>query len=224
MSGSRFQPPAVRRDGAFSLVELLVVVGMMVLFLGGIGFALRDNGPNLAVQNAQGILASAVSAARAEAQAASARTRLVVDANPASDTFLRSLRIVVETSTENTWRYAGAEIVLPRGAYVVPPSAITGTALQPAAGGSWPGTRLSGLTADSLALEEGTTLGPVQRLNCDFSGRGLPSVAGVKLLVAGATRRDATTLVFDNPQLIRGIALSDYGAPLLLNNATDIDN
>lgn len=218
----------VLRRGArgFSLVELLVVVGMMALFVGGLGLALRGGGPNTAVQSAQGILASAVAAARSEALASQARTRLVFDADPAHDGYLRTVRIVVENAAgTDVWRYAGSEISLPSGAYVVPAAVVTGMKFQPQSGAAWPAKRISAITAPgTLALSDGTQLANALWTTFDFNLRGLPSASGGKLLVSTATRESADSLVFDSPDLIRGVLVGDYGAPLLLNDGTDIDN
>jgi hypothetical protein len=60
--------------------------------------------------------------------------------------------------------------------------------------------------------------------NFTVNSVGTPSTAGAKLIVAAGRRTSATALVFDNPELVRGVILSAYGAPILINNAAGFDN
>lgn len=212
---------------AFSLVELLVAVGLIALMAAGIGVALRGSGSTSALQNAQGVVAGVVTAARMQAMAQNASVRIMIDADPASEGYLRTCRILV--STGGAWRQAGSPATLPAGTYVVPSAEIAGATFSEV-NGPWPEARRSSLTKSpeevplvSRSGEDGNSERAVWTV-FDFNGQGLPSLRGtVRLqLIVGVARRAADALVFENPELVRGVMVTDYGVPLLLNQGDEL--
>lgn len=212
---------------AFSLIELLVVIGLIALMVGGVGFALRDSAPSLAVQNAQGVVAGALNAARTHALAEQTTVRIAIDANPQSDSFMRRLHILVQAG--GGWRAVGNEILLPGGAFLVPAVSQPAASFEPENERSWPNYLVSSLTPSSATLplvdENGAEAGELSDVvwtTFSFSTRGLPGTNNAKLIVASA-RRSADGLIFDNPDVVRGVRLSRYGATMLVNDAVEFE-
>jgi hypothetical protein len=214
-------------------MELLVVVGLIALLMGGIGFALRDSGPNIALQNAQGLLVGALSAARSQAMSSQANACLAINADPSSDRFLRSLHILID-SGGGRWRTVGSEIKLPDGAFVVPAVATPAAQFQSVLGEHWPAERVSLLdaTAGNSSRDDSgdAPIGQLENVVLTrfvFTARGIPFVRDMRpedvpcILVAPA-RRTPEGLIFDNPEMIRGVRLSNYGTPLLVNNPAEL--
>lgn len=112
--------------GGFTLIELMVVVGVIVLLVGGIGFALRDTaGGSLA--NAQNILATLAGQARAQAAVNQTEARVLIYAvrppGGDADKYLRLLQVFIASPQgSTTWQPVGAPVYLPRGIYIVPAS------------------------------------------------------------------------------------------------------
>ena len=117
---------ARRHRRAFTLIELMMVVGLIALLVTLLGLSLGDKGGN-SLASAQKMLGSLVGSARAQAAVTQAEARILVYGTqpPSGDAekFLRMLRVVVaETpgATSTRWRSVGAPVFLPRGVYVVP--------------------------------------------------------------------------------------------------------
>jgi prepilin-type N-terminal cleavage/methylation domain-containing protein len=213
------RPPLQGGAAGFSLIELLVVIGIIVIMIGALGLALRGGGGNVGLQSAQGTLGSLLTAARAQAAVSQQTAMLVIDADPAKEGFLRTVHVAVQAGSG--WNFV-SDATLPPGVYLVPGSrSVTGADCSAA----WPATRLS-TVADpaNFAVAQGGVSGLYLVTNFTVNSVGTPSTAGAKLIVAAGRRTSATALVFDNPELVRGVILSAYGAPILINNAAGFDN
>jgi prepilin-type N-terminal cleavage/methylation domain-containing protein len=207
----------VKGASGFTLLELLAVIALMALLLGTLGVALRRPGEAVALQAAQGTVASLCGAARARAALTGLNTRLVIAADPAdAECHLRYLQIVQEDpATPGHWLAEGSGFWLPRGAYIVPPPAATVPG-NPA----WPASRRSTALATPT---QAMTINQVPAglfYHVQFTSRGTTSGGN---LVLAAGRRTANPggvpFTLDNPDDVRGVLLRSSGALMLLNDA-----
>jgi prepilin-type N-terminal cleavage/methylation domain-containing protein len=132
---------------AFSLIELLVVVGLIVILVGGFGVALTGRGgEGAALTNAQSILSGMVQSARAQAALYQVNTRLIVYAqmppSPTADAskYLRVLQVVRGDTLPTgmvTWTAVGDPVSLPAPICVVPPAPVPTNHLGLPTGQAW---------------------------------------------------------------------------------------
>lgn len=214
---------------AFSLLELLVVVGLIALLVGGIGIALRDSGgTSLAI--AQTSLSSMVGAARAQAAVHQTRTRLYIYGSvpPAGepDRFLRTLQVFREEPADSgNYQPGGAAVYLPRGIYVVPPS----MAGLLAPGITWPANPapLSTFATPQPrpiqpAPTPGATFANASGYFIEFAPDGsfVPEPAPYLKLVVATAMLDGHAPRFNNPGAVRGILVRPSGAVTFVSDAS----
>jgi prepilin-type N-terminal cleavage/methylation domain-containing protein len=204
--------------GAFTLIELLVVIGIIAVLAGGIGVMLKGGNPGAALKAGQSTLMSTLAAARGQAAINQVNAMIIVDADPASETFLRSVRVVVEKTSGN-WTEVGGEVIIPQGVYVVPQFGITGVTLT------------SGNTAGRVSdffLTTGPVIGvtgPVTQFiqSKAFTPLGAMSAAvGGRLLVGAGTITGPNLVTIDNTNVIRGLIVSKYGVATVVNEGTSL--
>jgi type II secretory pathway pseudopilin PulG len=145
MSGRTFAP--TRSPRAFTLVELLVVIGMIIILVGGAALALGGRGgEGVALTNAQSLVAGLVGATRAQAALHQTRARLIIyaqmppGANADAAKYLRALQIVREETlaTGTTiWVASGDPVTLPTPICVVPPAPVPANHLRLPTGQTW---------------------------------------------------------------------------------------
>ncbi len=216
--------------GAFTLLELLVVAGLVAVlsfvFVGGLG----GGGKAAALQSAQATLMNLITAARTKAMASgrSARILVHVDVLSASEPrrYLRYLAIQIQTDTG--WQTA-ADPFLPEGIYIVPGNfAAVPSGLF--AAGPVPWTRNDGSALCSTALRSNqitteTINGTVaeQWVGIVFSAQGGTMQSGDIVLAPGKVRPPGSyspgesPAELDQPENVRGLTLSSYGVPALVN-------
>jgi prepilin-type N-terminal cleavage/methylation domain-containing protein len=241
----RLRPPAfafarrassAARIRAFTLLELLIVVGLIGVLVGGVSLALGDSsGRSLATAQQQ--LASLVGQARANAAIGQTETRLLFYGNPPpvgdATRFLRQVqlvRAVTPGSATTTWEPIGPALTLPRGIYLVPPT----TAGFIAAGVVWPtnpAPRSTLNTRINYTLVSGNApLIPIFGSSywIEFLPNGsLRSDAALlagqpypKLAIATAALSATNSPLFNNPGAVRGLIIRPAtGAVTYVNEA-----
>lgn len=110
-------PSVSRTSSAFSLVELLTVIGIITVLAGAGTVALRDAGKS--VQSATNAASSLFNLARTEAILRRTEVRVVVDTNfqPASpENFLRRLAVVARKA-DGTWEMVTRWTALPGNSF-----------------------------------------------------------------------------------------------------------
>jgi prepilin-type N-terminal cleavage/methylation domain-containing protein len=205
-----------RLPRAFTIIELLVVIGLIGILAAGVGLALSRGNSGTALQAGQGTLQSLISAARAQAAIRQATADLVIDTDRNSDGFLRTFYIVVGGEA------VGAPISLPQGIYLVPKDTSTtysGGAIFEPATSDWT-NRVSDAFVDSSPGTISNLSGTYRRVvGITVRGTVSPVSATGNLVLAAGDRRSADTVAFVNPNAVRGAQLSRYGVLTLINDA-----
>lgn len=214
---------------AFTLLELLAVVGLMAAVV-AVGVAgLRGGGTGVARDAAVLLLASRVAEVRQLATSRGEAARLLVHADPAQPERYLRLVVVAVPDGGGGWRPNDGGSILPDGQVVLPPQALTATG--PGAvlreGEDW--SRPSGGMLRSTGLRSYAALGggpPVLGtagwLVVHFSATG-GTLAG-DLVVAAGRRQDETvpvTVVCERPDNVAGLALSAYGVATFIRGRAE---
>jgi NAD(P)-dependent dehydrogenase (short-subunit alcohol dehydrogenase family) len=224
------------RLSAFTLLELLVVGGLIA----GMSFlvfgALRGGGKSMALRSAQATVANLVTAARTKAPATNRKTRLLINADSAQpERYLRQVILqLARQSGPSPLDWDTVQIVfLPPATYVVP-ATLSGLVANAA---EW--KRVSApdvdLTSDlftnqtvSYALEGDSAvqdwIGVAVTANATLAAldsgpppRGSIVIAQGKLRTPGTYSDGQPPVELISPQHVRGLVLSAYGVPALLN-------
>lgn len=230
-------PPAVGgrrtrralRLRAFSLIEVMVVVGLIAVILGGFGFALRDSAGSSLV-SAQNTLASLIGQARAQAAVNQTEARVFFYnlRPPGGDTekYLRLCQVFIANPQGSTtsWVPVGSPVYLPRGVYLVPNST---TGLL-ATGVTW----LTNPAPLSTPLGTGTvtnqTAGsafingnPVFFVEFKADGTINPAANPyIRLVVTTGGLGTNNLPAFNNANAVRGLLIRPNGAISYVNEAT----
>lgn len=176
---------------AFTIIELLVVVGVMTLFLAIIGVALSSGDGSVATQGGQRTLTTMISSARSQAVVNQTNTRLIIHADPPTagsmgdprrEKYLRFMAVLVreiDDDGNDGWRELNDGVSLPRGVYVVPPAQLNGvTTPAEVISADWDADRRTIVSLDTMQYSFGD---PSQSDNdhhymyIEFSPRGTTS-------------------------------------------------
>jgi type II secretory pathway pseudopilin PulG len=228
-----------RAAKAFTLLELLVVIGLIAAMSFFLVSGLTGGGATAALQSGQSTLANLVTAARLKAPATGRKTRLLVNTDPnVPERFLRCLVLQLARqpgSSPADWETV-TTVTLPEGVYVMPSSLTLASGLV-ADPSSW--KRVSDPAADLVSdlfnnqalsvLLEGDPSSQIWT-GVAFTPNGtLAPLSGSQLtrgycLVTLGTRRPpgsyaagGSPVQLVNPLAVRGLVLSAYGVPALLN-------
>ncbi len=206
----------LRARSAFTLIELLVVIGIIALLAGAIGLGLRGGDQTVALQSGQATLNAMVSATRGRAAIAGHSARLLVWADSSDpDRYLRMLAIAVDDGSGSNFTVIGDPVMLPAGAYVVPPSL---SSVPTATGVTWDSNVVSGALQGPGAMADkmGTS---ASWFYTELTTFGTKVGTSSKIVVSTADR-SATGLQFNNPNNVRGLTISLYGAVTLIDDAS----
>lgn len=220
----------------FTLLELLVVIGLIAAMSIFLVSGLSGGGQSAALQSAQATVSSLVTAARTKAPATNRKTRLLVNVDPASpERYLRFLVLQLARQTGSSpadWDTIQS-VTLPAGTCVLPGS-LTGLVANAA---QWkrvsdPAAELSSdlfknqslsyaIEGDLTAqLWTGVAFTPNGTLAALVSG---PPPKGSIVIALGQVRPPGSYAAGEPPvqlgsaQSVRGLILSAYGVPALLN-------
>ncbi|MDB6170327.1 MAG: prepilin-type N-terminal cleavage/methylation protein [Verrucomicrobia bacterium] len=209
-----------RTTGAFTLIELIVVIGIIGAASGLVAAGFRDPGAGTALRGGRAVVAQLLVLARDKAVLDNRRTMLAVDADPAGEGFLRRISVVVETAPDSqTWFASGAGEVLPEGVFVVPGGSDADLATVPE-GVVWPDrvrSTLRSARADEVipGVDAGVRKFLLMPEAFEIDPAHSPDVRWV--LTVG--RRISGGVMFTNPSSSVGVGLSAYGVPLSLDDA-----
>lgn len=105
----------------FTLVEIIVVIGIIVMMATFVMVGMRAGGSSQKLSSAQRTLNSMLQAARYKAIMGNTNARLIIHANPADyEKFLRYVGVVYYDTATSTWLPANNGNYLPSGIYVIP--------------------------------------------------------------------------------------------------------
>lgn len=228
-----------RSARGFTLVELLTVVGLIIVFVAGVGLAIAGRGgEGAALRNAQSILAGLVGTARAQAALHQTRARLVVYAQmpPQGDAakYLRTL-IVLREDPSDSGRYVatGDPVTLPAPICVVPPAPVPTNHLR--TGVTWNNNAATGPVSTFTVLTGFSYRGQTSATTGQFFGQQGTSGRVLYLefqpdgtLASNMTKIALTTAIlggnilpqFDNANTVRGLFVRKSGAVSLVHEAT----
>jgi len=234
-----------RLAAAFSLVELLVVVGVigLLVVVGGVALGGRAT-EGAALANAQLALKGLVGMTRAQAALHQTNARLLVYAQlpPAGDAtkYLRYLQVVRQETTPqgaSVWVSVGAPVVLPAPVCIVPPSPVPATHLN--TGIVWNNNVATGPVSvfSPMILTNFNIRTQVGGQNQVFGGVGGGRAYFLEFDSTGAITTNATanptkialtTAVlaasavprFNNAAAVRGLVVRKSGAISFVNEAT----
>lgn len=233
---------------AFTLLELLVVIGVMVLLVGGGALAIGGRGgEGTALADGQSVVTGLVTLTRNQAALHQTNARLIVYAQPppsatAADgiNYLRTLQVLRQDTLTNgttVWVAVGDPVVLPTPICVVPPAPVPTThlntgvvwnnnvatgpvsTLTTATGFSYRGQ--STATANQFFGRQGAT-GRIHYLEFTFDGTVVSNTTGnpTKIALATAVLGINALPKFNNASAVRGIFVRKTGSVSLVDSAT----
>ena len=216
-----------RAPKGFTLIEVLVVIGIVAVFAGIVGAGLRTNSSAVHLQSAQPIVASMLEAARTTAQVKHARVALVVDADLNGDGFLRRIRIAKESAPNSgVWQVGSVAETLPDGIFVVPGSGVLNGVEFSEGNGAWTealrsSLRLAGV--DEVAASPDAGVASFLVMARPFEESGTTGAGADMRWVLAAGRRSGTGVTFANPLAVRGVILGTYGIEIPVDDAANFE-
>jgi type II secretory pathway pseudopilin PulG len=239
----------LRPAAGFTLLELLVVMGVMIVLVGGFALAIAGRGgEGAALANAQSLVSSLVGATRAQAALHQTNARLIVYAQmpTAGDAgkYLRSLQILRQETNargELIWIAVGEPVNLPAPVCVVPSAPVPANHLR--SGVTWNNNVATGPVSTLVAQNSfsyfgrntGTSFdtsqffavprqsGRILYLEFDQTGAVIspaPSANPVKIALTTAILGGNALPQFNNASGVRGLIVRRSGAVSLVDGST----
>lgn len=221
----RLAPGTLR---AFTLLEMLIVVGLVAVFSTIILSSLLGLSKAAALQAAQSSLSSFVTGTRAHAVSSGRGARLCLNVDPtAPDRFLRYWVVQVKAGT--IWQTT-ADSYMPANVYVVPgafsalPAGLFSTASTWLKSDNNTPLRSSALRDDKIFTDTINETTAQKWVAIDLSATGGTAQSGDLILVTGIVRAAGSFASGDSPvelreaSAARGLTLSSYGVPTLVND------
>lgn len=221
--------PRVR---GFTLLELLVVVGLIAALSTILIKSIGNGGKSFSLKSAQSIMTGLVGVARSNAMASGRASRILTHVDPANfgepSRYLRYLVVQLQ-GVDGNWATL-AQVYLPDGVYVVPGSSTTLPAglFSTASGVPW--TRADDTPLRSTALRAAQIRpeiigGNPSELWCGivFSSTATTFESGDIVFARGHPRQPGSyaegesPVELENPADVRGVTLSNYGVPALID-------
>jgi type II secretory pathway pseudopilin PulG len=205
----------MRRNGAcpwvskaaFTLLEVVVVVGLIALLAGGLGLAFKGGERAVALRAGQETLAGLVARARGQAAVSGRNAGLLVLIAPdRPGDHLRRFIVATRCPVDGSWIPTDAWVTLPAGIALLPPATPAGALVG--AGDDWSGLR-SQVFSSTIEACDGESCHALT-----FTPRGtLAGLGGALILAptsglppgAGAPHR------YEQPEAVRGLLVSSYG-------------
>ena len=226
----------------FTLLELLVVIGLIAAMSSFLLGGLLGGGQTAALQSAQATVANLVTVTRIRAPATGRKTRLLVNVDPVvPERFLRHLVVQLARqpgASPADWDTV-TEVQLPEGIYVMPASLTLAAGLV-ATPANWKrgSDPAADLVSDLFTNQAVSLLLPGDPVPQSWTGVAFtpngtlaalasgPPSRGALVVTTGVRRPPGSYLTGEspvqllNPQAVRGLLLSAYGIPALLHDRT----
>lgn len=209
---------------AFTLVELLIVAALVAALVVGLARGLQPTNATAALRAAQATVYNLLVAGRSTAMASGQNTRVLVQVDPTSPlASARYLRCWALQRLDPAGWTTLAMVSLPAGTYVVPrdPTSVDGLVIDPIAwtrpsdGGALRSTALR--MSDEVMASMGGEVEERWAAIC-FSPRGTTISSQALVLVAGErTQGHVSPVRLAHPERVRGLVLSVYGVPALVD-------
>jgi prepilin-type N-terminal cleavage/methylation domain-containing protein len=210
----------MRRRAGFTLIELLAVIGIIAIFAGVIGIAMRNAGSEtVGLKTAQTTLIGLLNLARSHAAVSGNDAGLFLctdtDAPDRCNRFL-----VAAEKIGATWSAIGEGVLLPSGCYVLKNEVPSGAWIE--TGAVWTPLKSSAFGDANPAVIERTTADD-SWTGVVLSPRGTVAGGGDLVVCTGRPESPGATnpVKFTNPDNVRGVSISSYGQITVLNSRQD---
>lgn len=216
---------------AFTLIELLTVIGIIAIFSGIVVLAMRGGDKSQARDATVTTLASLIVSARSQAALKGVNAAVLIHADTANpDRYRRYAVVGLTNPSTSSWEPIDAGFSLPAGVYVltsVNPLPTSGPGLHKLSSEDW--TRSSGGELRSTALNSTVT----QAVNSAtselwtyiaFTPRGATTGSAGDIVVANGRPLSGAapaSILLEGSDNIGGISVSSYGAVTILRHRED---